>query len=201
MKEQATNKLCITFPGMGYHADKPLLYFGKKLMASAGYKVIDLKYPTELPFEDPIECFRRSEATVLPVLDAVPWQDYSQIAFISKSIGTIIAARYSQKLEANGLAASDKSLATEDSIPYLRNCYCTPIPETIPFMQHNGIAFHGKADPRMNTEELIQGCKEHGIPLYCYEDANHSIETGDVFRNLEYLQDIVKKYKEYLLSS
>ena len=57
MKEQATNKLCITFPGMGYHADKPLLYFGKKLMASAGYQVIDLKYPTELPFEDPIECF------------------------------------------------------------------------------------------------------------------------------------------------
>ena len=37
-------KLAIFFPGIGYHADKPLLYYSRKLAGEAGYELIALKY-------------------------------------------------------------------------------------------------------------------------------------------------------------
>ncbi|MCQ2469790.1 MAG: hypothetical protein MJ100_08275 [Ruminococcus sp.] len=37
-------KLCVLFPGMGYHADKPLLYYSAKLALSRGYDVIPLNF-------------------------------------------------------------------------------------------------------------------------------------------------------------
>ena len=36
----STNKLAIFFPGIGYHCDKPLLYYSRKLADEAGYKSI-----------------------------------------------------------------------------------------------------------------------------------------------------------------
>ena len=37
-------KLAIVLPGIGYHKDKPLLYYSTKLVKSLGYEVIDVKY-------------------------------------------------------------------------------------------------------------------------------------------------------------
>ena len=37
-------KICVVFPGIGYHSDKPLLYYGKKYMSENGYEIVDLKY-------------------------------------------------------------------------------------------------------------------------------------------------------------
>ena len=36
----STNKLAIFFPGIGYHCDKPLLYYSRKLADEADYKSI-----------------------------------------------------------------------------------------------------------------------------------------------------------------
>ena len=37
-------KIAVLFPGIGYHADKPLLYYSKKLVMNKGYKIADVKY-------------------------------------------------------------------------------------------------------------------------------------------------------------
>ena len=37
-------KLAVVFPGIGYHADKPLLYYSKKLAAQAGWQVVEVAY-------------------------------------------------------------------------------------------------------------------------------------------------------------
>ena len=38
-------KLVIIFPGIGYHCDKPLLYYAKKLAKEHGYEeIVSLKY-------------------------------------------------------------------------------------------------------------------------------------------------------------
>ena len=38
-------KLMILFPGIGYHCDKPILYYGKKIAVMNGYKdCISLSY-------------------------------------------------------------------------------------------------------------------------------------------------------------
>ena len=31
-------KLVVCFPGIGYHCDKPLLYYGRRVAESVGYK-------------------------------------------------------------------------------------------------------------------------------------------------------------------
>ena len=31
-------KLVVCFPGIGYHCDKPLLYYGRRVAESIGYK-------------------------------------------------------------------------------------------------------------------------------------------------------------------
>ena len=33
-------KIAVVFPGVGYQADKPLLYYSRKLAAQYGYEVI-----------------------------------------------------------------------------------------------------------------------------------------------------------------
>ena len=37
-------KLAVVFPGVGYHADKPLLYYSRKLAVQYGYEVICAEY-------------------------------------------------------------------------------------------------------------------------------------------------------------
>lgn len=32
------NKMAVFFPGIGYHCDKPLLYYAQKLAAEKGYE-------------------------------------------------------------------------------------------------------------------------------------------------------------------
>ena len=39
-----TKKAALIFPGIGYHVDRPLLYFGKKLASARGYEIIDVPY-------------------------------------------------------------------------------------------------------------------------------------------------------------
>ena len=37
-------KLAVIFPGVGYHSDKPLLYYSKKLAKNHGYEIKEVKY-------------------------------------------------------------------------------------------------------------------------------------------------------------
>ena len=38
------SRLAVIFPGIGYHTDKPLLYYGKKLAAACGYEILEVPY-------------------------------------------------------------------------------------------------------------------------------------------------------------
>ena len=37
-------KLAVIFPGVGYHTDKPLLYYSKKLAFQNGYEIVEVPY-------------------------------------------------------------------------------------------------------------------------------------------------------------
>ena len=37
-------KLAVIFPGVGYHTDKPLLYYSKKLASRNGYEIVEVPY-------------------------------------------------------------------------------------------------------------------------------------------------------------
>ena len=53
-------------------------------------------------------------------------------------------------------------------------------------------------DAWVEFEAVKRGCEEGGYPLYVTEDANHSLETGNVAKDLENLQEIMRVTEEYI---
>ena len=51
---------------------------------------------------------------------------------------------------------------------------------------------------QVTTAVIRQQCQEHQIPLFLYENANHSLETGDVFRNLDIMKEVMQKTEEFI---
>lgn len=117
-------------------------------------------------------------------LTTIDWTAYDRVFFLSKSIGTAIAARY----------------AVQHNI-HPRQVYYTPIEQALPYLDPTGIAFHGTADPWADTEMITNGCRKIGIPLYLTENANHSMETGDTLHDIFILHDIMDETAHWMDST
>ena len=187
----STNKLAIFFPGIGYHCDKPLLYYSRKLADEAGYKsILTLDYSLagsnitgniRGDREKMQQAFSYLYAQAVKQLSSINWQDYDEIIFISKSIGTVIASAFAQ----------------QENISCRQILY-TPLRETYDFHPQNAIAFLGTSDPWSNIEKVTDISGEQKIPLFLYPDANHSLETKDTLRNIKTLQDVMEETKRFL---
>ena len=59
--------------------------------------------------------------------------------------------------------------------------------------ESDAAAFHGTADPWAVTEEIEEACSRLEIPLYLTEGANHSLETGDVQKDIEILAETIRR--------
>lgn len=187
----STNKLAIFFPGIGYHCDKPLLYYSRKLADEAGYKsILTLDYSLagsnitgniRGDKEKMQQAFSYLYAQAAKQLSSVNWSDYDEIIFISKSIGTVIASAFAQ----------------QENISCRQILY-TPLRETYDFHPQNAIAFLGTSDPWSNIEKVTDISGEQKIPLFLYPDANHSLETKDTLRNIKTLQDVMEETKRFL---
>ncbi|MCD8073492.1 MAG: alpha/beta hydrolase [Lachnospiraceae bacterium] len=179
-------KLAVIFPGIGYHVDKPLLYYSGKIAENKGYQTITVPYGnfpagvkgSAKKMED---SFYRALAQTEEILKDTDFTLYDKILFISKSVGTAVAAAYGQ----------NHSLIT-------RNVYYTPVGQSFPLMNQPGIVFHGTKDGWVETALVREECKKKELPLYVIENANHSLETSDVRKDLVNLQIIMDKTEEYI---
>lgn len=174
MKEKA---MALILPGLGYHSDKPLLYYAKKRFQKRGYKIREIVY-RNLPewSEDNLDILADivtdQAEEQLRQIDA---ESYEGIVFISKSIGSVAACR----------------MIEEWNKKWEHICF-TPVNLTVPLLQpENTMVFSGTADPLINTAELKKVCKHREIPLYLIEDGNHSLETGDVLQDLRQMRRIM----------
>lgn len=186
-RKKTGTKLAVVFPGIGYHVDKPLLYYAKKMVKAYDYEVIEVPYghfkknmkgSKEKMEEAFISAFSQAEE----ILKKTDFAAYDHILFISKSIGTAVAAAYAQKYH----------LKTG-------NLYYTPVEVSFPLIENkSGIVFHGTKDLWIQTELVRQECEEKLLPLYITEGANHSLETGNLQKDLENLQIIMEKSEKYV---
>lgn len=182
-------KIAVLFPGIGYHCDKPLLYYAGKLAAQHGFgEVVRVSYTFDGGN------IRGNAAAMRAAFDAlydqavralsdVNWNQYEEILFVSKSIGTCVAAAYAER---NGLAA--------------RHILYTPLKETFQLAPKTAIAFIGTADPWSDAEEIRRLCMDSGIPLTVIPDANHSLETGNALQDIEILRDVMSETLKYIAS-
>ncbi|SDB50075.1 Alpha/beta hydrolase family protein [Pseudobutyrivibrio sp. YE44] len=182
-----SKKLAVIFPGVGYHTDKPLLYYSKKLAKNKDYEIVEVKY--DLPDNSAVikadaekqkEAFDVVFTQVTDQLKDIVFKDYEKVVFIGKSIGTALAARYNMTYELE----ADQIIFTpiELTFAYINPC--------------EGFIFHGDADPLCDTDMCTQLSDELSLTYVVIPDANHSLETGDVavdIANLGKVMGMVEK--------
>lgn len=183
------SKIAVYFPGIGYHCDKPLLYYSRSIARELGYKNdrnVSYTYKAgnirgnEAKMKEAYETlFSQAESE----LTDIAWSEYDDVLFISKSIGTIIAASYAEKY---GLKSA-------------RHVLYTPLSQTYLFAPDNAIGFIGTADSWSDTDEIIRLSNAGHIPIAVYEGCNHSLECGNTMKNIENLRDIMQRTKDFLI--
>lgn len=180
-------KLAVIFPGIGYTADKPLLYYTNRLAKKHGYQVQAVSY-SNLPENvkgDSVkmkQAFDLAFAQTEQALNDIDWNSYGSILFISKSVGTIISSAYAAKYNLK-----------------VKNILFTPLTDTFSFPLHGSIAFHGTADPWAETASIQALAEQKEVPLFLTKDANHSLETGDVQTDLSILKITMDRVERFIL--
>lgn len=182
-------KTAVYFPGIGYHCDKPLLYYSRKIACELGYqnyRNISYAYDGGNIRGNERKMREAYEALLLQAesqLADVDWFGFDDVLFVSKSIGTVIAASYAEK---RGLRN-------------MRHILYTPLAQTYLFAPEHGIGFIGTADPWSDTDEIIRLSEANRIPLKVYDGCNHSLECDDTLKNLEFLKDIMGRTREFCM--
>ena len=184
MGEPYEKKISIIFPGMGYHIDKPLLYYAKDMVALKDYEYHCVEYG-EL-FQENIkdnlrEYIKEAVIKVEKQLNEIDFLQYNDVIFISKSIGSVIAAEY---IKSHNLI--------------VRQIIYTPIQATLSYELKDCIVFHGTKDLYCKTEDLENCCAENHSTLYILEGANHSLETESTILNLVNLKFIMEKTRDFI---
>ena len=180
-------KLAIIFPGVGYTSTKPLLYYTASMAAERGYEIIRLDYGQDIhtfhgrtPAElEPI--IKLAIKRTLPQLENVPFSEYDDIIFISKSIGTVIASAYASRHNIKG-----------------KSILFTPLTDTFSFARPGSIAFHGTADPWAETDSIRTLAEQKEVPLFLTPNANHSLETGDVQADLSIIKATMEHVNRFI---
>lgn len=178
--------LAVIFPGMGYHKEKPLLYYSSKLVKSLGYELIYVEYH-DLPRKVQGDAAMMKKAgemayeQVKEQLKDLDFDSYDDVVFIGKSIGTCVMAAFAKE---QGIDATQ--------------IWYTPVEATLAYPSAKVIAFIGESDPWSDVPSLIKNAKAAGIDIYSYPDCNHSLECGDVIRDTSYIHEVMKLTEEFI---
>ncbi len=183
-------KIAVVFPGVGYHADRPLLYYSGKIAVQYGFEILKVPpyqdYPTGIRGnpEKMRDTLKQALLQCEDFLKERNLKEYGTVLFLSKSIGTAVASAY----------AGNHQLTT-------RNVFFTPVEETFPLIRQDGIIFHGTRDPWLEEQIFLSECARTDCPYYLVEGANHSLETGDTRKDLDHLRWIMEIVEEYIRKS
>ena len=183
-------KIAVIFPGIGYTADKPLLYYARRIAENHGYeiKVISFSgFPSKVKGDRSkmVESFNIALKQAENSLKGIDFSVYSDVVFIGKSIGTIVAAK---------LASENPS---KDKI---RLVLYTPLEDTFSFEISNAIAFTGSADPWVGGEKsrIPEMCKVQNIPYTLIPGGNHSLETKNPESDLKSLCQVMSETEQFM---
>lgn len=181
-------KLVVIFPGIGYHHDKPLLYYSRQVAKKKGYEeILNLKYSYDGGNirgnkEKMEEAYRALYLKAAESLSDVVWEEFDDILFISKSVGTIIATSY----------------AENHNLKNVKHVLYTPLEYTYQYKIDCGIAFIGTSDPWSDVDEVIRLSEAKGVSMTVFDALNHSLECDDVDVNLRVLTGVMEKICEFL---
>ena len=190
MTDRMPKRIAVFFPGIGYTADKPLLYYSRKLASSLDYEVRILSY-TGFPDNIQEDAGKKEEAfkialdQSLKMLEDMDLESYEDILFIGKSIGTIAAAK----------------IASESPVrDRIRLVLYTPLEETFLFSFGNAIVFTGSDDPWVGRKDsrIPDLCRDRQFPCHIISGGNHSLERNILYEDIRILTDVLKETERFI---
>lgn len=179
---EENHKLVVLFPGKNYPCDLPLLYYAGNTAIQHNYDVLRLEYGyqaarTDLDMNQLSSVIDECYESVQQVIN-----NYEQVIFISKSLGTVIAGEVHRRLQTP-----------------IKHVFLTPLVKTIPYMNSSeGTVIYGSNDPAFTKEDAAQ--IESSQKVVQIDGADHGLETGDVEENLAHLKVVVDVYREVFSS-
>lgn len=179
-------KMIVLFPGVNYGVDCPLLYYAGFIYEMAGYEKIRITSYEVNNLDGLAELERyanRAKQKVKKMLQEIPFEEYEDIIFASKSVGTVIALW----------------LEEEWQIKNVTHLLLTPIDLTLPLMEKERkfrCVVTGLKDNWVNHEKLREICGKRNYPLTEFDNVGHRLETKEnVERNLAIVQQVIKLYE------
>ena len=186
------SKIAVFFPGVGYTADKPLLHYSRRLAEDQGYEIKFLPYagfPEKIKGDRAkmVESFNLALQQTEEMLSEVDLTAYDDVLFVGKSVGTIVAAKI----------AAESPMAEK-----IRLVLYTPLEDTFTFLKDKAkcIMFTGAADPWVGgASSRISGlCAERKIPCHVIPEADHSLESGNLYKDLQNMQQIMEATEAFM---
>ena len=180
------SKKAVIFPGIGYHKDKPLLYYSIHIAKAYGYSVECVDFSSiswdKKDLNDPVRMKEIFDQAMELAGSQLGGTKDDEVLFISKSIGTVVAACFARE---KGIDA--------------KQIYFSPLVHFGMYASDEGIAFYGDADPLADADEIEKICADKKIAAYRISGGNHSLETGDTDIDLKNLSMIMDRVKEYIM--
>ncbi|WP_457631180.1 hypothetical protein [Oceanithermus sp.] len=188
----AGGRLALVFPGLRYPPAAPLLYYSRKLLLSRGWAVASVWYEYDTPaFADASEAGRfewiASEAGLF--WNWAREQGRAELA-LGKSLGTLAMAHLS------GASPAFYRLARVWLTPLLAS---DAVASAIAASKSPELLVAGAADPA-TPPELLARLERPGRHLLVLPEADHSLETADVFQTLSLLNDYLLALDAFLES-
>ena len=176
-------RAAVLFPGVRYSVDAPLLYYAGSAFAQRGYEVFSVDYGEEAKSLHDLE--QTADALEGPVLEQLrSWrlEEYEDVVFVSKSIGTVLAGRCAQVLTFG-----------------VRHIYLTPLELTLPYLNRStDVAVGAGDDPFLDAGRLRLHCEAHGVPLIMVPGVGHRLEDKrDVQRTLDIMKEVAEIYEQF----
>jgi len=178
-----SKKIAVLFPGLGYTCKRPLLYYTGEAAFARGYEVLALSYGDEIHNYKGRDMSKLAplvpkavEQTLKRLMD-VEWDTYSDILFISKSVGTVIAYKTAETLNLK-----------------VRHFFMTPIPPSVPYIPLiDGCFVAGTGDPYISADMIRKAASDNpDKAAMIFPGCNHSLEKPcDIWGNLKNLETTV----------
>ena len=194
MQDRPTDHLALVFPGQGYRATMPVLYYPSRALLNRGADVlwVEYDYRAQAGFgaASMAERQRRLAEDALAATRAgLAQRDYGRVTLVGKSLGTL----------AMGIVISSLELPIAEAIwltPLVRQ---SGLRQQIAQAAPRSLFIIGTADPHYDQASLQEVVTATGGQAMIIPGANHSLEIdGDVLASLEAMRRLVAAVEAFL---
>ncbi len=194
-QDYTADHLAVLFPGLGYTADMPLLYYPARLLVNRGAEVLSVQYgynhnPGWKDASDSDQTRWLVEDSKACLEAALAQHPYKRLTLIGKSLGTMAIAR----------------LLEEVTLPEQIGCvWLTPVLRDDTLRRrllkgpHRGVLGIGSADPYFDPAFIQQLQLASHLRVMVVEHADHSLEIpGHLLTSLTIMSSLVREISQFI---